>query len=305
MNKEETITCSICKRIFCEPISLICGHSFCKSCLISKYSYSSSCPTCKEIIHINPYTINTNQILKEILQKKYPREYNNRLLEYENINNRKQILYMPLFVLGIRCFPDVNFPMHIFEQRYRLMIKRVLQGSQTFGLLSNDERGLKDIGICLKITETNLLPDGRSNINTISTQRFKVIEKWIMDDYVMGKVEIINDEKIQMNDLNKIKELFEIYERKIDILKEQNLDRNEELEYLLSNKPNITLEDITIENSLLVEKYSFWICSFIPISNEFKYNILSSINTLERLELVKEIFSQFITDDNPIITIAA
>ncbi len=62
------------------------------------------------------------------------------------------------FVLNAVVFPSMKFPMHIFEPRYRLMLRRCLEGDKRFGLVScrkaPDGRWVPaDVGCILQITE--------------------------------------------------------------------------------------------------------------------------------------------------------
>ena len=48
---EVECTCPVCCEIFKDPVLLLCGHSFCKSCLQEwwRKSTQQTCPVCKEI----------------------------------------------------------------------------------------------------------------------------------------------------------------------------------------------------------------------------------------------------------------
>ncbi|KAM5248429.1 tripartite motif-containing protein 5-like [Ctenodactylus gundi] len=53
VNVKEEVTCPICLALLTQPMSLDCGHSFCKACITSKYnstvlkSGESTCPVCR------------------------------------------------------------------------------------------------------------------------------------------------------------------------------------------------------------------------------------------------------------------
>uniref|UniRef100_A0AAY5K5L8 RING-type domain-containing protein n=1 Tax=Esox lucius TaxID=8010 RepID=A0AAY5K5L8_ESOLU len=53
---EEQFQCSVCLNMFTEPVSIPCGHNYCKAC-IRKYWETTDlclCPMCKEIFHKKP-----------------------------------------------------------------------------------------------------------------------------------------------------------------------------------------------------------------------------------------------------------
>ncbi|KAM8980932.1 tripartite motif-containing protein 43-like [Sarcophilus harrisii] len=48
---QSEITCSICRGYFCEPVTIRCGHSFCRACLSSSWRVGApalSCPECRQ-----------------------------------------------------------------------------------------------------------------------------------------------------------------------------------------------------------------------------------------------------------------
>lgn len=46
------LECDLCFSLICEPISLSCGHSYCRLCIVQSLTRSKKqCPTCNNIIH--------------------------------------------------------------------------------------------------------------------------------------------------------------------------------------------------------------------------------------------------------------
>uniref|UniRef100_A0A3Q3DED9 RING-type domain-containing protein n=1 Tax=Hippocampus comes TaxID=109280 RepID=A0A3Q3DED9_HIPCM len=43
---KDDLTCSICLTIFTDPVTLLCGHSFCRKCLTSFWGTQHQCPQC-------------------------------------------------------------------------------------------------------------------------------------------------------------------------------------------------------------------------------------------------------------------
>ena len=97
---------------------------------------------------------------------------------------------LPLFPLNVVLFPNQNLPLHIFEQRYRVMIQRCIDNKEPFGVvLAMSEDHLADVGTAALVTDVDKLPDGRMEINTVGTQRFK-IKDWVVgeDGYLIGTI---------------------------------------------------------------------------------------------------------------------
>lgn len=66
---EDELTCSICLCLFENPVSLICGHSFCASCLEATWNdrvSSMSCPQCRMVFLSKP-ELKKNTVLSAVL----------------------------------------------------------------------------------------------------------------------------------------------------------------------------------------------------------------------------------------------
>lgn len=105
-----------------------------------------------------------------------------------------------MFPLGTVLFPYALLPLHVFEPRYRLMTKRVMQSDQQFGVVLI-ERGSEvgggdlrfDTGTMARIVQANELPDGRYGLVAVGLRRIR-IERWLPDDpYPMAEVAEIAD----------------------------------------------------------------------------------------------------------------
>jgi len=103
---------------------------------------------------------------------------------------------IPLFPLNTVLFPGMTLALHIFEERYKLMIGECLQDTQPFGIVlirSGSEVGPSAdfhlVGTTAHITQVERLPDGRMNIVTLGYRRFKIHEVRHDRPYLVGLVE--------------------------------------------------------------------------------------------------------------------
>ncbi|KAG8827041.1 hypothetical protein FRC19_005745 [Serendipita sp. 401] len=86
--------------------------------------------------------------------------------------------------------------LHIFEPRYRLMLRRVLQQPvPEFGMVMypSSESHTVSYGTMLRVRSAKILSDGRSVIDTWGTHRFRILERGEQDGYIVGTVETIQD----------------------------------------------------------------------------------------------------------------
>jgi len=95
---------------------------------------------------------------------------------------------MPMFPLGSVLFPYASLPLHVFESRYRIMVRKVMRAHREFGVVLI-ERGQEvgggdvrfDIGTVARIVQAQEFPDGRYALTTVGTRRIRVV-RWLDDD---------------------------------------------------------------------------------------------------------------------------
>jgi Lon protease-like protein len=68
---------------------------------------------------------------------------------------------IPLFLLGGAFFPQGNTYLHVFEMKYRTMMFDLSQSDDIFGYIHSDGGQIASIGTLCKITQRQLLDDGR------------------------------------------------------------------------------------------------------------------------------------------------
>ena len=107
---------------------------------------------------------------------------------------------LPLFPLpDVVLFPQEVLPLHIFEPRYRMMLRTVLDSDRRFGVVRWDpqEGRMAEVGCCAEILQCQTQADDRSNIVTLGQQRFLVLEVVREAPFKVGLVSWIEDEQPQ------------------------------------------------------------------------------------------------------------
>lgn len=106
-----------------------------------------------------------------------------------------------MFPLGAVALPGATFPLHVFEDRYRQMVRDVQAGDGRFGIVlieRGSEVGGGDVrtavGTRMRISEAQEFEDGRWAILAVGEDRIRV-NTWLPDDpYPMALVEPIKEE---------------------------------------------------------------------------------------------------------------
>jgi Lon protease-like protein len=108
---------------------------------------------------------------------------------------------LPLFPLDqVVLFPGMSLPLHIFEDRYKVMIGACQVTDQLFGVLlirSGSEVGApahpERVGCTARMQRIDRLPDGRMTILTIGEQRFRLQgpARVMSEGYLVGDVRFL------------------------------------------------------------------------------------------------------------------
>ncbi|TDL26911.1 LON-domain-containing protein [Rickenella mellea] len=201
----EHLTCEICFMLLYQPITTPCQHTFCAKCLQRSLDHQTKCPLCRQDLPAfnyfqdHPY----NKVLLSILLKAAPDVYTERGRAIE-AEERDARLDTPIFVCQL-SFPGMPTLLHFFEPRYRLMLRRCLESpTPRFGMVmaprSSGNVTSNDYGTMLEIRSVQMLPDGRSMVETWGSYRFRILERGVLDGYMVGRIERIDDIPLELEE---------------------------------------------------------------------------------------------------------
>jgi Lon protease-like protein len=115
---------------------------------------------------------------------------------------------LPLFPLPVVLFPGTTLPLHIFEQRYRLMVGRAAETKSEFGLILIQDGKLAEAGctaVVPKITQHS--GDGRFDVETLGRRRFRPLSLDESLPYLQAHVEYFEDDVTEVPDQAEIEKL--------------------------------------------------------------------------------------------------
>lgn len=218
-------------------------------------------------------------------------------------------LNVPLFICTL-AFPGQPTFLRIFEPRYRLMLRRCMEGNREFGMLMynryNEPQGdlghvhFWRYGTMLRIGHVHPLPDGTSLVETTGSYRFRVNAHGVLDGYAVGSVERVDD--VPLDEEQRIE--AEETSRPAPETPEANPPANTDLDRMSTNDLfNISTTFITRmrERSAhwLAQRvldshghppndpatFPFWFAAVLPFVEEEKYKLLSVRTVRERLKI--------------------
>jgi Lon protease-like protein len=112
---------------------------------------------------------------------------------------------LPLFPLGTVLFPGMVLPLHVFEERYRQMVRDLLDRPEPreFGVIAirkgrevgtENLHQLHEVGCVATLREVVPHPDGRFDLVAVGSRRFRLLRTDQALPYHQGEVEELADE---------------------------------------------------------------------------------------------------------------
>jgi Lon protease-like protein len=168
---------------------------------------------------------------------------------------------LPLFPLNAVLFPGGFLPLHIFEQRYRKMVKYCIRNESSFGIVmikEGEEVGKTvtpcKVGTAVDLVDVDRFPDGQMNIVTSGHSRFEILE--INDElpYLVARVRILDlldaEPDTSLEEIAaETRELYMEYETLSSYLRfgwqppEENPQHPQQLAYQIGTRLRISLDE--------------------------------------------------------------
>src|SRR3954449_6958301 len=109
---------------------------------------------------------------------------------------------LPIFPLNVVAFPGMTVPLHIFEERYRALVRHLLTlpgpADRLFGIVairegyevgSHEARSMYRTGCVVQLTTAEEYDDGRFDIAAVGRHRMRVMETDTEEAYLRARVE--------------------------------------------------------------------------------------------------------------------
>ncbi|XP_011753708.2 LON peptidase N-terminal domain and RING finger protein 2 [Macaca nemestrina] len=284
--------CALCMRLLFEPVTTPCGHTFCLKCLERCLDHAPHCPLCKDKLSelLASRNFNITVLAEELIFRYLPDELSDRKRIYDEEMSELSNLTrdVPIFVCAM-AFPTVPCPLHVFEPRYRLMIRRCMEtGTKRFGMcLSAEHAGLSEYGCMLEIKDVKTFPDGSSVVDAIGVSRFRVLSHRHRDGYNTADIEYLEDEKVEGPAYEELAALHDsVHQQSVswfaslqDRMKEQ----------ILSHFGVMPDREPEPQSNPSGPAWSWWILAVLPLERKAQLAILGMTSLKERLLAIRRI----------------
>jgi Lon protease-like protein len=191
-------------------------------------------------------------------------------------------LLLPLFPLEAVLLPEGPLPLHIFEDRYKLMVRECLKakstgrGQQEFGVILAKEQEMQSAGCTARIINlTREYSDGRMDIFTVGNRRFEILYTNEEKAYLRGGVEFFDDDPdADVPEEEEAQRAIELFRQAVERIHKSS--------------------DVPIHLPRPYRHLSFRIAAPLPLDLDFKQQILSLRNEPERLRRVIRVIAHLI-----------
>ena len=235
-------------------------------------------------------TVFIDKLVKIFYQNEYVERLKQHEEELKEITNSENEI--PIFVCTL-ALPYAPCPLHIYEPRYRLMIRRAIEsGKNQFGMCMYTESTPyhTEYGCVLDIQSHQFTRDGRAIVATVGGRRFKVLSSTTKDGYSVGQIEWVKDERVEDGEERAQLQLLhdEVYRLAhnwYSLIPDAKKDRILEI-YGFRDLPEPEQDIQSNDNG----PYWFWfLLNILPLETHLQYKFLTKTNLKDRLKQMKKI----------------
>ena len=181
------------------------------------------------------------------------------------------MIKIPLFPLNIVVLPFEEVPLHIFEPRYKKMIKESIENDTPFGIVLNNNGSIDNIGCSLNVTKIiKHYKTGEYDLIATGNKCFQVLDKVKKEDLWIGNIEYMDAPIIENDKILKL-----VQNKYIELLIKLGKDENFEI--------------------YLEREISFQFLIGITLPLDLKRNILLLENESERLLYINELLDKVLS----------
>jgi uncharacterized protein len=187
---------------------------------------------------------------------------------------------LPLFPLGAVLYPGMLLPLHIFEERYRQLVRDLSARPEPrqFGVIAirkgretgvDGVHSLYEIGCTATVRRVNELEDGRFDLVTVGTQRFRLLALDQTLPYLQGEIELLAEDAVdQLAAAPSVRAVQVAFRAYLDALTERG-------------GATVRIEDLPAEPVLL----SFVVAAAMVIDLPERQGLLNESDTVRRLNI--------------------
>lgn len=224
--------CTICMKLLLDPVTVSCGHTFCRSCLEQSLGYRGLCAVCRAPVAAGQ---GVNVLVRGIIAERYPialaqrkEEIREELLAGEreadearrreargpSTGNEGGGAVLPLLRTDgqqMCFFPHCSAQIELFAADEHRLVQYALRGSRRLGIVDGSgayDDDARPLGVCLEISNVEQLPAQQHQHQAVRVHLTGKFRFWLAepperheDGFELGKAEAFFDEPLSPADL--------------------------------------------------------------------------------------------------------
>lgn len=172
---------------------------------------------------------------------------------------------LPLFPLDVVLLPGAPLPLHVFEERYKLMIGECLKERREFGVVRAQESHLETVGCTAEIVNVvKRYPDGRMDILTVGVRAFEILAVNQEMPYLRAEWAPLEDEDEGKPERENAQRALILFQQALELL-----------------APRTSHESELGADSLFL---SFRLAAYLPLEDDAKQRLLALHSEADRLQ---------------------
>jgi Lon protease-like protein len=183
---------------------------------------------------------------------------------------------LPIFPLSTVLFPGAILPLHIFEERYKAMMRYAIENSGQFGVSFRDDASIGresqpeigSVGCAAKIYAVMPLEEGKMNVLSTGLMRYRIVGFKQVVPFLIAKIETFGDDTEEESDLTRLySDTRELAQKFLEAVRS------------LSDSGSTPAMELPEE----AEAFSLLVASAVPLEDESKQALLETTSTKARL----------------------
>lgn len=190
---------------------------------------------------------------------------------------------IPIFPLGLVLLPGVAVPLHLFEPRYRALLRDITATTKRFGIVApppetaEADLPVGRIGCIALVTAQETLPDGRANIIVEGQERFR-FETYleIGTPYRMAHIDEWTDREDEPIAL-------QMAASRLRLLAHRALLASMTLHDIDGDVPEFGDDPVTV---------AYQVAQLLMLGNDVQYDLLAERSPMARLHVVESLLAE-------------
>jgi Zinc finger, C3HC4 type (RING finger)/ATP-dependent protease La (LON) substrate-binding domain len=293
------LSCPLCMSLFYEPITIACGHSFCRKCISHSLQLHEECPVCKFPCFMNTRGASINFNLDQMIETLFPEEYQARNIQVEEelIDDVFSTVSYLDSISNFIVYPNQILSIQVHKPQHLLTVQNCINNHLPIAFLIT-----REYGFSCKILEVKR-DNHIFNLKLQCIRRFRVIE--VKSHESKLQIEYIVDESsVDESALEVIAKMIEVLNAiTTPLLKSLSPSVHHELQLSVNGiLPSRTLKNQSQMNIFNQESYYF--CAILSFASfDDALSVWKSTNCLDRLmkcyDFVTALEAKYISASEP------